>query len=146
MKYHAYFFRKFRKMLKNLSSAPVVIGTLRVKKTQLQPLPFNPFTLYASGRTVLVIAHRLSTIRDADIIAVVAGGKIVEVMTDSLSVCLSVSLSVPVCLSLSLSLSGRTVLVIAHRLSTIRDADIIAVVAGGKIVEVMSESLSPLSL
>lgn len=31
------------------------------------------------GRTVLVIAHRLSTIRDADIIAVVAGGKIVEI-------------------------------------------------------------------
>ncbi|XP_052802636.1 mitochondrial potassium channel ATP-binding subunit-like [Mya arenaria] len=30
------------------------------------------------GRTVLVIAHRLSTIRDADIIAVVSKGKIVE--------------------------------------------------------------------
>ncbi|XP_045174290.2 mitochondrial potassium channel ATP-binding subunit-like [Mercenaria mercenaria] len=31
------------------------------------------------GRTVLVIAHRLSTIRDADVIAVVANGRIVEV-------------------------------------------------------------------
>ncbi|XP_060555918.1 mitochondrial potassium channel ATP-binding subunit-like [Ruditapes philippinarum] len=31
------------------------------------------------GRTVLVIAHRLSTIRDADVIAVVANGKIVEI-------------------------------------------------------------------
>lgn len=30
------------------------------------------------GRTVLVIAHRLSTIRDADVIAVVSHGKIVE--------------------------------------------------------------------
>lgn len=32
----------------------------------------------SKGRTVLVIAHRLSTIRDADIIAVVAKGRIVE--------------------------------------------------------------------
>lgn len=32
-----------------------------------------------AGRTVLVIAHRLSTIRDADIIAVVSNGQIVEV-------------------------------------------------------------------
>lgn len=31
------------------------------------------------GRTVLVIAHRLSTIRDADVIAVVANGQIVEI-------------------------------------------------------------------
>lgn len=31
------------------------------------------------GRTVLVIAHRLSTIRDADVIAVVHSGRIVEV-------------------------------------------------------------------
>ena len=48
----------------------------------------QPFTWFISGRTVLVIAHRLSTIRDADIIAVVAGGKIVEVMTDTLSLSL----------------------------------------------------------
>ena len=34
---------------------------------------------YYSGRTVLVIAHRLSTIKDADLIAVVANGKIAEV-------------------------------------------------------------------
>ena len=32
----------------------------------------------SSGRTVLVIAHRLSTIRDADNIAVVSAGKIVD--------------------------------------------------------------------
>lgn len=30
------------------------------------------------GRTCVVIAHRLSTIQDADVICVVAGGKIVE--------------------------------------------------------------------
>jgi ATP-binding cassette, subfamily B, bacterial MsbA len=32
-----------------------------------------------SGRTTLVIAHRLSTIRDADVIAVLVGGKITEI-------------------------------------------------------------------
>ena len=31
-----------------------------------------------SGRTVLIIAHRLSTIRDANNIAVVSGGKIID--------------------------------------------------------------------
>ena len=30
------------------------------------------------GRTTLVIAHRLSTIKDADVIAVLEGGRIVE--------------------------------------------------------------------
>ena len=33
------------------------------------------------GKTVLVIAHRLSTIRNANVIAVVAGGKIAEIGT-----------------------------------------------------------------
>ena len=33
------------------------------------------------GKTVLVIAHRLSTIRHANVIAVVAGGKIAEIGT-----------------------------------------------------------------
>ena len=32
MKYHTLFFRKFGKMLKNLSSAAVVIGAIRVKR------------------------------------------------------------------------------------------------------------------
>ncbi len=36
------------------------------------------FFLY-TGRTVLVIAHRLSTIRNADVIAVLAGGQVQEV-------------------------------------------------------------------
>jgi ABC-type multidrug transport system fused ATPase/permease subunit len=30
------------------------------------------------GRTTIVIAHRLSTIRDADMIAVINGGKVAE--------------------------------------------------------------------
>ena len=33
------------------------------------------------GRTVLVIAHRLSTVQNADVIAVVSRGKIVEMGT-----------------------------------------------------------------
>ena len=33
MKYHAFFFRKLGKMLENLSSAAVVIGTLTVNYT-----------------------------------------------------------------------------------------------------------------
>ena len=32
------------------------------------------------GRTVIVIAHRLSTIQNADVIAVVSGGKLAEVI------------------------------------------------------------------
>ena len=39
-------------------------------------------------------------------------------------------------------IEGRTVIVIAHRLSTIRNANMIAVVANGKIVEVLFAFLS----
>ncbi len=38
-------------------------------------------TALMKGRTVLVIAHRLSTVRDADLIAVVEGGRVVEAGT-----------------------------------------------------------------
>jgi len=34
-----------------------------------------------TGRTVLVIAHRLSTVRNADTIAVIAGGRVAEMGT-----------------------------------------------------------------
>ena len=30
------------------------------------------------GRTTMVIAHRLSTVKDADVVAVVSGGTVVE--------------------------------------------------------------------
>ena len=36
-------------------------------------------SILAAGRTVLVIAHRLSTIKNADLIAVMSQGEIVEV-------------------------------------------------------------------
>ena len=45
MKYHALFFRKFGKMLKNLSSAAVVIDALRVKKKAITLVIFSEFLL-----------------------------------------------------------------------------------------------------
>lgn len=41
----------------------------------------NALDKLIQGRTVLTIAHRLSTIRNADQIAVLSGGKIVELGT-----------------------------------------------------------------
>ena len=38
-------------------------------------------------------------------------------------------------MALATALEGRTSLVIAHRLSTVREADVIAVVDGGRVVE-----------
>ena len=38
--------------------------------------------------------------------------------------------------ALDIAMEGRTSIVIAHRLSTIQQADVIAVIQGGKVVEV----------
>ena len=43
MKYHTFFFRKLGKMSQNLSSAAVVIGTLRVNTVKI-PIYGSPFT------------------------------------------------------------------------------------------------------
>ena len=40
--------------------------------------------------------------------------------------------------ALDVAMEGRTSIVIAHRLSTIQNADIIAVVQGGEIIEIGS--------
>ncbi len=63
-----------------LSNAPIMIldeatssvDTLTEKKIQ------NALLSVTEGRTSLIIAHRLSTIRDADLIIVIADGRIVE--------------------------------------------------------------------
>lgn len=46
--------------------------------------------------------------------------------------------------ALDRAIQGRTVIVIAHRLSTVKNADSIAVIEGGKIVEVSSIPVSGL--
>lgn len=40
--------------------------------------------------------------------------------------------------ALDAAMEGRTAIVIAHRLSTIQQADVIAVIQGGKVVEIGS--------
>ena len=54
--------------------------------------------------------------------------------------CLFVCLFKVVQDALDVAMEGRTSIVIAHRLSTIQNADIIAVVQGGMIIEIGNHS------
>ena len=47
-------------------------------RRRLDALPDAPFERLSEGRTTIIIAHRLSTVRNADRIAVVEEGRIVE--------------------------------------------------------------------
>ncbi|KAG2267874.1 hypothetical protein Bca52824_062429 [Brassica carinata] len=130
------------------------------------------------GRTTVVVAHRLSTVRNADIIAVVHGGNIIEsgshdelisnpdgayssllriqeaanpnqritisrailknpsiLLLDEATSALDAESEKSVQKALDKVMVGRTTVVVAHRLSTVRNADIIAVVHGGNIIE-----------
>jgi ATP-binding cassette subfamily B protein/subfamily B ATP-binding cassette protein MsbA len=67
-----------RAMMRN---APVVIMDEPTSSmdTVTEQLVIRGIGRLVAGRTAIVIAHRLSTIRDADVVAVVEGGRLVEV-------------------------------------------------------------------
>ncbi|CAI0628627.1 unnamed protein product, partial [Linum tenue] len=96
------------------------------------------------GRTTLVVAHKLSTIRNADLIAVVSNGSVIETgshndlintTNDEATSALDVQSEQVVQEALDRIMVGRTTIVVAHRLNTIKNLDSIAFVADGKVVE-----------
>ena len=57
---------------------PFVLFCQGQRLTKMADLQYLSFEKLSQGRTTVIIAHRLSTVRRADRIAVVEGGRIVE--------------------------------------------------------------------
>lgn len=82
----------------------------------------------------MTIAHRLNGIRNADLIYIIAKGRMAVAVSVRNFLMLEPKTQV-VQVALDAAKAGRTCVTIAHRLSTVRDADLICVVAKGRVAE-----------